>query len=34
MESIARHSSLDKQNYAEYYLVGTLLSFITAIAVS
>ncbi|MGE5494919.1 MAG: DUF3307 domain-containing protein [Burkholderiales bacterium] len=31
-KSIARHRNLDKQNYAEYYLVGTLLSFITAIA--
>lgn len=31
-KSIARHQNLNKQEYAEYYLVGTLLSFITAIA--
>lgn len=31
-KSIARHRNLDRQNYAEYYLVGTLLSFVMAIA--
>ncbi len=30
-KSIARHSKMDDERYAEYYLIGTLLSFIIAI---
>jgi hypothetical protein len=30
-KSIARHEYLNDKNYAEYYLIGTLLSFITAV---
>ncbi len=30
-KSIARHSKMDDKQYAEYYLIGTLLSFIAAV---